>query len=228
MPTELNQVPFYVDLVFLAVFFTALALFYRAINRNRGAFILVLALALLQALASQRGFYLDNNSMPPRMLFLILPSIILIAYAFISKRGKQFINKLNHRYLTQLHLVRIGVEVVLFWLFINRVVPESMTFEGRNFDIISGITAPFVAYFAYTTKQMGRKWVVLWNLVCLLLVLQVVVTGILSVPSSIQVLSADQPNIAVLYFPYVWLPGIIVPMVLFAHLVVLFKPKETS
>lgn len=167
--------------------------------------------------------------MPPRMLFLVLPSIILIAYAFISKRGKQFINKLNHRYLTQLHVVRIGVEVVFFfWLLIKRVVPESMTFEGRNFDIISGITAPFVAYLAYTTKQLGRKWVVLWNLVCLILVLQVVVTGILSVPSSIQVLSANQPNIAVLYFPYVWLPGIIVPMVLFAHLVVLFKPKETS
>ena len=46
--------------------------------------------------------------------------------------------------------MRVGVEVVLFWLFIKRVVPESMTFEGRNFDIISGITAPFVAYFAYT------------------------------------------------------------------------------
>lgn len=66
------------------------------------------------------------------------------------------------------------------------------------------------------------------DLLCLLLVLQVVVTGILSFPSPIQVWSANQPNIAVLYFPYVWLPGIIVPMVVFAHLVVLFKPKQTS
>ncbi len=39
MPNELNQVPFFVDLAFLAVFFTALALFYRAINRNRGAYL---------------------------------------------------------------------------------------------------------------------------------------------------------------------------------------------
>lgn len=210
------------------MFFTALALFYRAINRNRGAFILVLALALIQALASQQGFFLENNTTPPRMLFLILPSIILIVYTFFSSRVKKFIDGLNHQYLTQLHVVRVGVEVVMFWLFIKRVVPESMTFEGRNFDIVSGITAPFVAYFAYTKKQLARKWVVLWNLLCLMLVLQVVVTGILSVPSPIQVWSANQPNIAVLYFPYVWLPGIIAPMVVFAHLVVLLKPKQTS
>lgn len=142
------------------MFFTALALFYRAVNRNRGAFILVLALALIQALAGQQGFFLENNTMPPRMLFLILPSIILIVYSFFSNRGKKFIDGLNHQYLTQLHVVRVGVEVVLFWLFIKRVVPESMTFEGRNFDIISGITGPFVAYFAYTKKttcpKMGR------------------------------------------------------------------------
>jgi len=58
MPNELNQVPFFLDIAFLAVFFTALALFYRAINRNRGAFILVLALVLIQALPSQQDFFL--------------------------------------------------------------------------------------------------------------------------------------------------------------------------
>ncbi|HVF96549.1 MAG TPA: hypothetical protein VM871_04480, partial [Flavisolibacter sp.] len=29
----------------------------------------------------------------------------------------------------------------------------------------------------------------------------------------------DQPNIAVLYFPFIWLPSFIVPVVLLSHLV---------
>jgi hypothetical protein len=33
----------------------------------------------------------------------------------------------------------------------------------------------------------------------------------------------DQPNIAILYFPFVWLPSVVVPGVLLAHLVSLRK-----
>jgi hypothetical protein len=48
-----------------------------------------------------------------------------------------------------------------------------------------------------------------------------------------QQLNFDQPNRAVLYFPYVWLPAIVVPIVLFSHLAALWQifvrraPRET-
>jgi cytochrome c biogenesis factor len=93
-----------------------------------------------------------------------------------------------------------------------------MTFEGRNFDILSGISAPFIAYFGFNKRTLSRKTLLVWNVVCLALVLQVVVTGILSAPSAIQQFSFDQPNYAILIFPFVWLPGIVVPIVIFGHL----------
>ena len=117
-----------------------------------------------------------------------------------------------------MHIVRIPVELVLFLLFAKGLVPESMTFEGRNFDIFSGLTAGFVGYFGYRRKLLSKGVLIGWNLLCLALVLQVVITGILSVPSPIQQLSFEQPNVGVLLFPYVWLPGIIVPLVVFAHI----------
>ena len=100
-------------------------------------------------------------------------------------------------------------------------MPESMTFEGRNFDILSGLSAPFIAWLVFRKGIGGRKVLIAWNLICLLLVLQVVATGLLSVPSVFQQLSFDQPNVAVLHFPFVWLPGIIVPAVIFGHLLAL-------
>jgi hypothetical protein len=56
----------------------------------------------------------------------------------------------------------------------------------------------------------------------------IVVTAILYAPLPIQQLAFEQPNIAVMYFPFVYLPGFIVPIVLFSHLVSLKKLMQAS
>ena len=96
-----------------------------------------------------------------------------------------------------------------------------MTFEGRNLDILSGITAPVVYYFGFVKKRMNNTSIILWNLICLGLLFNIVITAILSAPTPFQKLAFDQPNIGVFYFPFIWLPGIIVPLVLLAHLAVI-------
>jgi hypothetical protein len=96
-----------------------------------------------------------------------------------------------------------------------------MTFEGRNLDIISGITAPVIYYFGFVKKKIGRTVLILWNLICLGLLVNIVTIAILSAPFTFQRFGFDQPNFAILLFPFVWLPGIIVPLVLFSHLAML-------
>jgi hypothetical protein len=103
-----------------------------------------------------------------------------------------------------------------------------MTFEGRNFDILAGITAPIIAYFSLKKVKLSRNVVLVWNIICLGLLINIVVNGFLSAPSPLQQLAFDQPNIAILNFPFSWLPTFIVPLVLFGHLVSirqLLKPK---
>jgi hypothetical protein len=120
--------------------------------------------------------------------------------------------------LTYLYIVRIPVEIVLFWLFVNKAVPELMTFQGLNFDIIAGITAPFIAYFGLTKLKLKRQTILTWNIICLGLLVNIVVSAIFSTPSPIQKFAFEQPNIAILNFPFSWLPTFIVPIVLFGHL----------
>ena len=121
--------------------------------------------------------------------------------------------------LTYIHIVRIPVELVLYWLFLSHAVPQLMTFDGRNFDILSGLTAPLLYYLVFIKKQVGYKWLLVWNLICLALLLNIVAIAILSAPLPFQQLSFDQPNRAILYFPFIWLPSCIVPIVFFSHLV---------
>ena len=58
-----------------------------------------------------------------------------------------------------------------------------------------------------------------WNIISLGLLVNIIIYAVLSAPFSFQKMAFDQPNIAVLYFPFNLLPAFIVPVVLFGHLV---------
>ncbi len=215
----MENLPNYIGLTFIAITTITVALFYKATNKNKVAITYVVALAASIGFLSSKGFFLDNFSLPPRFILLIAPTIIVIFITFLTKKGRAFIDSIDLEMYGYLHTIRVAVEIVLLWLSMHLFIPESMTFEGRNFDILSGLSAPLIAFYGFRKNKLSNRSLLVWNIVCLLLVLQVVITGILSVPSSFQQLSFDQPNLAVLYFPFVWLPSIVVPIVIFGHLV---------
>jgi len=175
----------------------------------------------LQAAITLNGVYNSNTkAFPPRLLLLgILPAIGAIVLSFSTKKGRSFIDSLPLRNLTWLNIIRIPVEIVLFWLFVNKAVPKLMTFEGRNFDIISGLTAPVLAYLVFNKKRIDRKVLLVGNIIWLALLLNIAVNAMLSGPFPFQQFAFDQPNIAILNFPFSWLPTFVVPVVLFGHLV---------
>lgn len=226
--------PLYIPLVFILT--TALTLFflYRSFNQSLAFLGIILGWLILQALAALSGFYLNTASTPPRLLFLLGPPMLAIVIMLSTKRGRQFIDTANLRFLTWLHVIRIPVELTLLGLFLHKQIPQLMTFEGRNFDILSGITAPLVVWLVHTLPSINnnepahqkktaryRKMIIAWNFICLGLLLNIVINAVLSAPTPFQQFAFDQPNIAILQFPYVWLPGLLVPALLFSHLIVI-------
>lgn len=226
----INAVPFYVSAVFILTAITTAVIFLHTIKR--GAFsstttqilsFLIPFWLVFQAILSIAGFYLQTDSIPPRLpVFAVLPALLTIILLFIFAR-KNFLARLPLKTLTWLHVVRVPVEIVLLWLFFAKQVPQLMTFEGRNFDILSGITAPFVAWLAFRGDKVNRPLLIIWNIFALLLLVNIVFHAVLSIPTPLQKFAFDQPNVAVLYFPFIWLPSVVVPIVLFCHLVSLWR-----
>ncbi len=179
----------------------------------------------IQTILSFWGIYTDfPESIPPKIiLFGVIPVLITIALIFGTRKGRLFIDRLSMQMLAYVHIIRIPVELVLYGLFLNGAVPELMTFEGRNFDILAGITAPLVGFFGIGQNKMGKFSLLCWNFVCLGLLLNIVINAVLSTPSPFQQFGFDQPNVAILNFPFSWLPTFIVPLVLFAHLAAIRK-----
>lgn len=185
-----------------------------------------------QAALTLHGVYLPNvHAFPPRLLPMgIFPVLVVIVMLFVLPNGRKFIGSLPLEQLIWIHAVRLPVEMVLFWLAAYKVVPELMTFEGRNWDILSGITAPLVVFFAFRQLRLSKKGLLLWNLLCLGLLMNIVYYALFSAPSAIQKFAFDQPNVAISYFPFSWLPLFVVPVVLFSHLssiyILLSQPRR--
>lgn len=214
----MENLPLYVYLVFGLTFLLGIAIFYKATNYSKPFLVMVSLWTLFQIILSFSGFYQKADTFPPRFMLLLLPPVLFVLYRFNTVKGKAFIDGLDIKALTLYSVIRIPVEIVLFWLFVSHTIPELMTFEGRNFDILSGISAPIIYYFAFVNKQLNRNLLLFWNFVCLGLLANIVINALLSIPSAVQQFAFEQPNIAVGYFPFVLLPSVLVPLALLSNL----------
>jgi len=225
-----GEIPLYVTVVFVLTTLLTVGFLFRAFRNVRppglASQLLVIVLPfwmILTGFLSSAGFYFKFDAFPPRIFtFGVLPALLLIAAYFIFF-SRTFIEKLSFRTLMMLHVVRIPVELCLLWLFQAALVPRAMTFEGWNFDILSGLTAPLVYWLGFRDRRVNKPILIAWNLLALGLLANIVTIAVLTMPSPIQKLGFEQPNVAVAYTPFIWLPAIIVPIVLFAHLASLWK-----
>lgn len=213
------DLPEYILVIFTLTTLLTILFFYWGTNRSIPAMFILLGWMVLQGFIGNSEFYTATDVLPPRFLLLVGPPLLTIILLFITRSGRRLMDSWLPSWLTHLHIVRIPVEIVLYLLFVHKQIPELMTFAGRNFDILAGITAPLVGFAAYSYAKMSRHTLLLWNIVCLGLLLNIVISAILSAPFPFQQLAFDQPNVAVFYYPFVWLPGVIVPIVLLSHLV---------
>lgn len=224
----IENLPSYINYAFIITTLLTVYFFYKATGNSTTVLTIIICWLMMQGFIGYSAFYTITDSQPPRIILLAPPALLVIILLFILPKGKMFIHSLDMKFLTYLHLVRIPVEICLWWLFTEGKLPQLMTFEGRNFDIISGITAPVVAYWGLEKNFFGKKIILIWNFICLGLLINIVTNAVLSVPSVFQQFGFEQPNIAVLYFPFVWLPCFIVPAVLLAHLTVIKRLLQPS
>lgn len=227
----ITDLPFYVVVIFVVTTLFTAVFFLKIIASSRPdrrmpiwALLLLVSWMALQAILGWQGFYRAYDAVPPHMPLVILPPLLLISYCFIAHR--QAIQNLSLRKMTFLHTVRIPVELVLFWLAHHHHVPTLMTYEGRNFDILAGITAPIIGQIAFRSGYVHKRLLLSWNILSLLSLINIVTHAILSMPLPFQQFAFDQPNIGVFYFPFIWLPSVIVPAVLFCHLAAIYQLRH--
>src|SRR6478609_3148347 len=145
----IESLPLFVSIIFILTTLLTLWLFAKAAYYSKLTIFIAALWLSIQGFIGLSEFYLRTDTTPPRFTLLVLPPLLVVISLFISPRGKNYIDQLNLKWLTWLHVVRVPVEIVLFLLLVNKQVPEIMTFEGRNFDILDGLSAPIVVWLVF-------------------------------------------------------------------------------
>ena len=217
----IQNLSIWIEILFVLVFLITLALFYFSNGRPKKVITGIIFWSIIQMALSLIGFYQIQSSFP-RFVLVLFPAFLCVGIGLLPKQISWMLNKRNTRLSTFLHTVRFPIEIILFQLYLNEMIPQLMTFEGRNFDIIIGITAPLVGYF-HIKKLINHSTLIFWNVLGLFLVSFILLNGILSSELPFQQFAFDQPNKAVTFFPFILLPAVVVPIVLWTHITDILK-----
>jgi hypothetical protein len=154
---------------------------------------------------------------PPFLLFLIAIATLACLIAF-SPLGRRLAFGVPLWALVLTQLFRFPLELAMHRLTVLGIMPEQMSYTGRNFDVLTGATALLVAWWLGTGRG-GRVLALTWNVLGFLLLANVVVVAVLSTPR-IRFFGADRMNVFVTYTPFVWLPAVMVLAALAGHLLI--------
>jgi len=141
---------------------------------------------------------------------LVLPLIAAIMFTF-SRALREVLPHIHPARIIRLQVFRVFVEILLWLLFIDNLLPIQMTFEGQNFDVLSGLTAPVIAFLAFRNKLPNRV-LIIWNFVCLYALINIVTVAVLSMPTPFRYFMNEPSNTIVAQFPISWLPTFLVPL----------------
>ena len=175
---------------------------------------------ILTAYLSSLGLFSDFASTPPKIMLLLLPTLIGAVLLAFSPIGTKFKN-LPLSIIIGYQSFRILVEILIHQAVSEGIAPPQISWAGLNFDIISGISAIPIALYS---QKLKPRIILIWNTISLFLLLWVVLVSIVSFPSPFQLLKPD--NTWISKFPFIWLPTVAVSSALFGH-IVLFRKLRT-
>jgi hypothetical protein len=154
---------------------------------------------------------------PPPFALLVLAIAIVAAAIAFGPVGRR-LTRLPLWVLVAVQGFRFPLELAMHHAYERGIMPVEMSYSGRNFDIITGLSAFIVAWLAAIGR--GGPWLVLaWNIVGFALLVNVVTVAILATPF-FAYFGEQHLNTWVTYPPFVWLPSVMVLAALAGHLII--------
>lgn len=173
---------------------------------------------LIISFLSYLNFFKDFTSFPPRIAFAFIPPLILIIYLTKNRFFKLMLRTVSEKSLIFFQTFRIVIELMFYLLYTISLVPFQMTFLGFNHDIMVGITALIAGNLFFMKRHRQQVAAILWNITGIIMLINIVTITALSSPFPYRVFMNDPSSEIIATFPYILIPGFIVPMAIGVHI----------
>ena len=172
-------------------------------------------LAATAALALS-GLLEVSDGRPPREPFL--PPVALGTFILLSLTGpgRRLLAAVPAWQPVALLTFRAAVELAFWQLYQEGLAPVQVTFDGRNFDALVGLSAPVVAA-GLALGWVGPRLAIGWNLFGLVALANAIFTSATSAPGPQHLDWPGEPFTALADWPVVWIPALFAPTGIFLH-----------
>jgi serine-type D-Ala-D-Ala carboxypeptidase/endopeptidase len=163
---------------------------------------------------------------PPAFMMAMAVTVAIVLTLGTTRVGGRLATALPLWLLVGFHAFRLPLELLMHRAYEHGLMPREMSYEGRNFDILTGVAALVLAIMLARGIAGARaaRW---FNALGALLLLNIVIVSALATPGPLHVLRTSPPNTWVMSPPYVWLPTVMVALALLGH-IVLFRRLRLS
>ncbi len=152
----------------------------------------------------------------------IFPFIVVCAlYIARSRFGTLLVKHIPLHALIAFHAFRFLAEMIIFSGVVDGIAPRALSFEGYQFDIVTGLSALPVAW--YVKKNGALKLAFWWNVMALGFLVVIGFIAMASFPTPLRVFMDEPGNLWVTRLPYTLLPGILVTAALAGQFLVFRK-----
>ena len=182
----------------------------------RGRALLTGWLVALGLVAAAGVFLRDGRVQPYFLAAGLLPTIAGIVFV-TSRAAAPLLARTSSATLIGLQSFRVVVELVLWALALQGRLSPLLTFEGRNFDVLVGVTALPMAWLCLLRRAWLPAVAGVWNVAGIVILVSTVLTFVLSAPVPFQRIHTEPPTTIVATLPYIWLPGFLVPLAWTLH-----------
>ena len=166
---------------------------------------------------AQSGFLANWEARPERIPLVPLFALLVLIAINRTPIFAKFLKATPRYWIVGMQTFRIFVELCFFGLFKAGVAPQLVTFEGNNFDILVGISAPFVAFAIYKFN-LGARAVIVWNTLGLGILINTIFVLITAHPGALHIDRGGQTFTAFATWPFIWIPAFLAPLAVFLHL----------
>lgn len=176
----------------------------------------IAAWLLVSGFLAHNGFLSARDARPPRLVLIPLTGLAAVVLLHRSALLERLLQVVPRHWPVAFQSFRIGVELAFWGLFAAGGAPVQVTFEGRNFDVLAGLTAPLVA-LAMRRWNLAPRAVLAWNVLGLAVLSNTIVTTLTSAPGPLHLDWPGMPFTAFAAWPFVWIPGFLAPLAIFLH-----------
>lgn len=184
-----------------------------------GAFAAIVMAA--SAVAAWSGALTRFDRVPPPMALLIVTVLAVPTIAGLSPFGRSIAMQTPLALFVELQIFRLPLELVMHHAGNSGVMPPELSFSGYNFDIVTGIGAAAIGAMLARGAAVPRALLWVWNIWGIYCLLAIAAIAVATSPM-VRAFGDDPKHVNswVLYFPYVWLPVVLVSVAVFSHVIV--------